>query len=152
VLFVAGLTGWATNIALEVDGDVVLGVMTSAALGRRWSARRGRGAWQSRTAAPRETATRLRVSDRAALAGSRSTMIPPLDALQSTRRCSTSSRAPPESGTLERQGADVVAEQPVGAGNAGSAVAALAGPRRLRLGYGVLQLVDRVDANARIAR
>lgn len=86
VLFVAGLTGWATNIALEVDGDVVLGVMTSAALGRRWWARRGRGAWQSRTAAPRATATRLRVSDRVALAGSRSTMIPPLDALTGPRR------------------------------------------------------------------
>ncbi len=86
VLFVAGLTGWATNIALEVHGDVVLGVMTSAGLERRWWASRGRGAWQAPVAAPPSTATRLRVSDRASLAGSRSTMIPPLEALAAPRR------------------------------------------------------------------
>ena len=37
--------GWGTLIALEEDGEVVVGLMTSPALGRRWWAARGGGAW-----------------------------------------------------------------------------------------------------------
>ena len=37
--------GWGTLIALEDDGAVVVGLMTSPALGRRWWAERGGGAW-----------------------------------------------------------------------------------------------------------
>ena len=36
---------WATLLALEVDGQVAVGVVSAPALGRRWWAARGHGAW-----------------------------------------------------------------------------------------------------------
>lgn len=56
--FSRGLTVWASLIALTVDGDPVLGVVSSPALGRRWWAARGHGAWTSDApgAAPRRIA------------------------------------------------------------------------------------------------
>jgi histidinol-phosphatase len=42
--FVRGLPVWATLIALERDGDVVVGVASAPALARRWWAVRGGGA------------------------------------------------------------------------------------------------------------
>jgi histidinol-phosphatase len=50
VLFVDGRRGWATEIALEVDGEPVIGVTTAPADGRRWWAARGAGAWCAATA------------------------------------------------------------------------------------------------------
>jgi histidinol-phosphatase len=87
VLYVAGITGWATQIALEVAGEMVVAVSTSAALGRRWWARRGRGAWQAaivdgRLGGPEQ----MTVSDRGSLAGGRVTAIPPLDAVSGNQR------------------------------------------------------------------
>ena len=38
---------WATLLALEVDGELVLGVVSAPALGTRWWARRGGGAWRN---------------------------------------------------------------------------------------------------------
>jgi len=43
--YAAGRTGWGTLIALEVNGTIEVGVVTSPALGRRWWAQRGAGAW-----------------------------------------------------------------------------------------------------------
>jgi histidinol-phosphatase len=43
--FVRGVPAWATLLGLEVDGDVVVGVVSAPALGRRWWARRGGGAF-----------------------------------------------------------------------------------------------------------
>ncbi len=43
--FVKGIPVWATLIALQVDGEVVVGVASAPALGRRWWAARGRGAF-----------------------------------------------------------------------------------------------------------
>ncbi len=43
--FVRGLPVWATLLALEVDGQLALGVVSAPALGRRWWARRGDGAY-----------------------------------------------------------------------------------------------------------
>jgi histidinol-phosphatase len=43
--FVRGVPVWATLIALQVDGAVVVGVVSAPALGRRWYAARGSGAW-----------------------------------------------------------------------------------------------------------
>lgn len=43
--FAAGRTEWGTLIARQHDGEIVLGVVTSPALGRRWWAERGGGAW-----------------------------------------------------------------------------------------------------------
>jgi histidinol-phosphatase len=42
--YARGIPVWATLLALEVDGDVVLGVVSAPALGARWSAARGLGA------------------------------------------------------------------------------------------------------------
>ncbi len=58
--FVRGVPVWATLIAL-LDGDeVVLGLVSAPALGRRWWAAQGSGAWSGRSLSQ---ATRLRVSD-----------------------------------------------------------------------------------------
>ena len=43
--FLRGSPPWATLLALEVDGEVVLGVASAPALGRRWWAARGGGAF-----------------------------------------------------------------------------------------------------------
>lgn len=43
--FVRGVPAWATLLGLEIDGDVVVGVASAPALGRRWWARRGGGAF-----------------------------------------------------------------------------------------------------------
>jgi histidinol-phosphatase len=53
--YVRGLPVWATLIALEVSGAVELGVASAPALGRRWWAVRGQGAYVS-------GGSRLRVS------------------------------------------------------------------------------------------
>jgi len=42
--FARGIPVWATLIALEVAGELVVGVVSAPALGSRWSAARGRGA------------------------------------------------------------------------------------------------------------
>lgn len=55
--FLRGAPVWATLIALVVDGVPVLGVVSSPALGRRWWATRGGGAWVSeRAGEPRRLA------------------------------------------------------------------------------------------------
>lgn len=58
--FLRGVPVWATLIALAVDGRPVVGVVSAPALGRRWWAAAGEGAWAADTsdAAPR----RLQVS------------------------------------------------------------------------------------------
>jgi len=43
--FVRGHPVWASLIALQVDGEVTVGVVSAPALGRRWWASRGAGAW-----------------------------------------------------------------------------------------------------------
>lgn len=43
--YVRGVPAWATLLALEVDGEVVVGVVSAPALGRRWWAARGSGAF-----------------------------------------------------------------------------------------------------------
>jgi histidinol-phosphatase len=44
--FSRGIPVWGTLIALERDGDVVCGVVSAPALGHRWWATRGGGAWR----------------------------------------------------------------------------------------------------------
>lgn len=63
--FVRGIPVWATLIALEVDDEVAVGVVSAPALGRRWWAARGRGAW---ACDPGEEAEPLSVSGVAQLA------------------------------------------------------------------------------------
>jgi histidinol-phosphatase len=47
--YVRGLPAWATLIALEVDGELVVGVASAPALDRRWWAGRRLGAWAGPT-------------------------------------------------------------------------------------------------------
>jgi histidinol-phosphatase len=57
--YVRGMPVWATLLALEQDGEMALGVVSAPALGRRWWAARGSGAFTREAGAePR----RLRVS------------------------------------------------------------------------------------------
>jgi histidinol-phosphatase len=58
--FVRGVPVWATLIALLDNGEPVLGVVSAPALGRRWWAAKGSGAWSGRSLS---SATRLHVSD-----------------------------------------------------------------------------------------
>ena len=58
--FVRGVPVWATLIALVVDDEVVLGVVSAPLLQRRWWASVGNGAWTGRSLLK---ATRCQVSD-----------------------------------------------------------------------------------------
>ncbi len=62
--FVRGVPVWATLIALLVDGAPVLGVVSAPALGQRWWAASGRGAWTSSFGGPERS---CRVSQVASL-------------------------------------------------------------------------------------
>ncbi len=57
--FVRGVPVWATLIALIDDGSPVLGVVSAPALGRRWWAATGSGAWTGRSLS---AATRIHTS------------------------------------------------------------------------------------------
>jgi histidinol-phosphatase len=62
--FVRAAPVWATLLALEADGEIVVGVASAPALGRRWWASRGAGAW---TAYDGQAPRRLTVSQVASL-------------------------------------------------------------------------------------
>ncbi|MDQ2725154.1 MAG: histidinol phosphatase [Actinomycetota bacterium] len=62
--YVRGLPVWATLIAVEVDGTQTVGVASAPALGRRWWAARGMGAF---AAAPGSPGSPIRVSAVSAL-------------------------------------------------------------------------------------
>ncbi|TFD52647.1 histidinol phosphatase [Cryobacterium sp. Hh7] len=77
--FLRGIPIWATLIALAIDGVPVLGVVSAPALGKRWWAATGSGAWTTNTTADSSSSssssskadaapTRLRVSGIATLA------------------------------------------------------------------------------------
>ncbi len=84
VNFAAGDPQWGTHVALEVDEEIVLGVITRPVERRRWWASRGGGAF---TAIDDARPTRLRTSPVGALTRARITLWPPepsplLNALQ----------------------------------------------------------------------
>lgn len=58
--FVRGVPVWATLIALEVEGEVVMGVVSAPALNRRWWAQKDGGAWTGKSLL---RATQCQVSD-----------------------------------------------------------------------------------------
>ena len=62
--FVRGVPVWATLIALMVDEEPMVGLVSAPALGRRWWAARGHGAWTGRSLSK---ASRCRVSDVSAI-------------------------------------------------------------------------------------
>ncbi len=57
--YIRGVPVWATLIGLMDGGEAVMGVVSAPAIGRRWWAGRGSGAWTGRN---RSQATRCRVS------------------------------------------------------------------------------------------
>ena len=57
--YLRGVPVWGTLIALAIEGEPVVGVVSSPALGRRWWAANGSGAWVSEAG---EAPRRLRVS------------------------------------------------------------------------------------------
>ena len=63
--FVRGVPVWATLISLMADDEVTVGVVSAPALGRRWWAGRGGGAWSGRSLTK---ATACRVSQVATMA------------------------------------------------------------------------------------
>ncbi|MGZ6274436.1 MAG: inositol monophosphatase family protein [Candidatus Limnocylindrales bacterium] len=67
--FMRGVPLFGTLVAVEADGELQVGVMSAPALGSRWFARRGGGAWAvSSIGADAGVHRRLRVSRVAALA------------------------------------------------------------------------------------
>ena len=66
--FVAGMPGWGNHIALEVDGEVVLGVITRPEDDELFWAVRGEGAFRCGMEAPQDRSNRLRLSTTTALA------------------------------------------------------------------------------------
>ena len=64
--YVRGVPVWATLIALVVDEEPVLGLVSAPALGRRWWAAGGSGAWTGRSLS---AARRLHVSKVASVVG-----------------------------------------------------------------------------------
>jgi len=65
--FLRGVEIWGTLISLAVDGVPVVGVVSSPALGKRWWARTGAGAWSSDERTPGSAPRRLQVSGVATL-------------------------------------------------------------------------------------
>ncbi len=63
--FVAGLDEWGTHVALEDDGEIVLGVVTRPIRERRWWAARGHGAFADTEHDPLARAQRLTTSSTA---------------------------------------------------------------------------------------
>jgi histidinol-phosphatase len=63
--FVRGVPVWGTLVGLEIDGVITVGVVSAPALGRRWWAERGGGAFAG---PPGKSGNRIRVSDIAQLA------------------------------------------------------------------------------------
>ncbi len=61
--FIRGVPVFATLVALEIDGELQLGVLSAPALGERWYARRGGGAWAASAGGGRpESVRRVLVS------------------------------------------------------------------------------------------
>ena len=62
--FIRGVPVWGTLIGLEIDGVISVGVVSAPALGRRWWAERGGGAFAG---PPAEPGKRIKVSEIAQL-------------------------------------------------------------------------------------
>ena len=65
--FLRGVPIWGSLISLAVEGVPVVGVVSSPALGKRWWARTGAGAWSSDERTPDAAPRRLQVSGVATL-------------------------------------------------------------------------------------
>ncbi len=78
--FMRGVPLFGTLLAVEADGDLVVGVMSAPALGGRWYARRGGGAWATNSVGPDQgSPRRLGVSRVGDIADSQILYSSPLD-------------------------------------------------------------------------
>ena len=78
--FMRGVSLFGTLLAVEEDGEVVAGVMSAPALGERWYATRGGGAWAVGSLGPAAgTPRRIGVSKIGAIADSQVLYSSPLD-------------------------------------------------------------------------
>jgi histidinol-phosphatase len=71
VQFVSGGEEWGTHVALEVDGQIVLGIISRPLREQRWWAAAGHGAFHDIDADPTARSTRLRTSATTTLDGAR---------------------------------------------------------------------------------
>jgi histidinol-phosphatase len=69
--YLAGARNWGTHVALEVDGRLVVAIITRPTEWRRWWALRGHGAFESTSGEPLASARRLAVSRTASLRDAR---------------------------------------------------------------------------------
>jgi histidinol-phosphatase len=69
--YITGRPGWGTHIALEVDGAIVLGIITRPLRRRRWWAVSGEGAFADDDLSPDARSLRLNVSRVATLSEAR---------------------------------------------------------------------------------
>jgi fructose-1,6-bisphosphatase/inositol monophosphatase family enzyme len=78
--YAAGRPGWGTSIALEVGGEITVGVVSAPRFGRRWWATRGGGAWSAPYRADgsldRDAATPLRCGSTSLLGDASVIVIP----------------------------------------------------------------------------
>jgi histidinol-phosphatase len=82
--FAAGRKTWGTLLALEVEGEIVLGVSSSPVQERRWWAERGAGAFTGPSDG--STAARIRVSKRSDPSPDRLACLPAFDGLLPQRQ------------------------------------------------------------------
>lgn len=69
--FVAGREEWGTHVALEVDGEIVLGIITRPIQQRRWWAARGHGAFVASDRDPVARSKPLAMSETTSIGGAR---------------------------------------------------------------------------------
>jgi fructose-1,6-bisphosphatase/inositol monophosphatase family enzyme len=76
--YAAGHAGWGTIVALEIDGEIAVGMVSSPVWGRRWWAVRGEGAWtaQHTVDSTRSDPTPIRCGSGHVLADASVTVIP----------------------------------------------------------------------------
>jgi histidinol-phosphatase len=78
--FMRGVPLFGTLLAVEEDGEIVAGVMSAAAMGERWYARRGSGTWAVGSVGPAAgVPRRVRVSRVAAIADAQILYSSPFD-------------------------------------------------------------------------
>jgi histidinol-phosphatase len=134
--FVARREEWGTLIALEDHGELVIGVVTSPAMGRRWWAERGGGAWTAALArGGLGAAERLAATPVASLAAATVVAMPP------TSSCSGWLRAVGEA--VERGGVRATAfghsAVRVACGEADAAVHVMGGPWDIAAGVAIVE-------------
>jgi len=78
--YIAGLTTWGSLIALEIESEINLGIVTSPAQNKRWWAYKGKGAFIG-TCTSKAKGRSIRVSSNEHLSSSRAATLPAIEKL-----------------------------------------------------------------------